>query len=84
MSWTVVLTGRARRDLTRVDRPVAARILDALARFADTGHGDVQRVRGTPDEYRLRVGEWRVRFRYLTATRTLEVLRLLPRGEAYR
>jgi mRNA-degrading endonuclease RelE of RelBE toxin-antitoxin system len=55
VSWTVVLTGRARRDLTRLDRPVARRILDALTRFADTGQGDVQRVQGTADEWRLRV-----------------------------
>jgi mRNA interferase RelE/StbE len=84
VSWTVVLTDRARRDLTRLDRPVAARILDALTHFADTGQGDVQRVQGTADEWRLRVGDWRVRFRYESTTRSLDVLRVLPRGEAYR
>jgi mRNA interferase RelE/StbE len=84
VSWTVVLTASAQRDLRRLDRPVATRILDALARLADTGQGDVTRLQGVADEWQLRVGDWRVRFRYGYPTRTLEVLRVLPRGQAYR
>jgi mRNA interferase RelE/StbE len=84
VTWTVVLTTSAQRDLRRLDRPVATRILDALARLADTGHGDVTRLQGVSDEWRLRVGDWRVRFRYDHTTRTLVVLRILPRGQAYR
>ena len=45
---------------------VATRILDALARLADTGQGDVTRLQGVSDEWRLHVGDWRVRFRYAT------------------
>ena len=84
MTWTVVLTASAQRDLRRLDRPVATRILDALARLADTGQGDVTRLQGVADEWRLRVGDWRVRFRYEHPARTLVVLRILPRGQAYR
>jgi mRNA interferase RelE/StbE len=84
VSWTVVLTASAQRDLRRLDRPVATRILDALTRLADTGQGDVTRLQGIADEWRLRVGDWRVRFRYDHPTRTLEVLRILRRGQAYR
>jgi mRNA interferase RelE/StbE len=84
VNWAVVLTGSARRDLRCLDRPVAVRIVEALERLATTGQGDVQRLRGTTDEWRLRVGDWRVRFRYDTAADTIEVLHILPRGEAYR
>lgn len=84
MSWTVVLTAGAQRDLRRLDRPVATRILDAVARLADAGQGDVTRLQGIADEWRLRVGDWRVRFRYDHPARTLTVLRILPRGQAYR
>jgi mRNA interferase RelE/StbE len=82
VSWTVVLTASAQRDLRRLDRPVATRILDALAQLADTGQGDVTRLQGTSDEWRLRVGDWRIRYDH--PARTLEVLRILPRGQAYR
>jgi mRNA interferase RelE/StbE len=84
VSWTVVLTGSARRDVRRLDPPVASRILDALIRLADTGQGDITRLQGSTDEWRLRVGDWRVRFRYDLPTQTLEVLHILPRGQAYR
>jgi mRNA interferase RelE/StbE len=80
VSRTVVLTASAQRDLRRLDRPVATRILDALARLADTGQGDVTRLQGTYDEWRLRLGDWRIRFSYDHPARTLEVLRILPRG----
>ena len=52
--------------------------------LADTGQGDVTRLQGSSDEWRLRVGDWRGRFRDDHPTRTLEVLRILPRGQAYR
>ena len=82
MSRTVVLTASAQRDLRRLDRPVATRILDALVWLADTGQGDVTRLEGTSDEWRLSVGDWRIRSDH--PARTLEVLRILPRGQAYR
>jgi mRNA-degrading endonuclease RelE of RelBE toxin-antitoxin system len=44
----------------------------------------VTRLQGVSDEWRLRVGDWRVRSRYDHPTRTLEVLGILPRGQAYR
>jgi mRNA interferase RelE/StbE len=84
VSWTVALTGSARRDLRRLDRPVAVRIVEALERLATTGQGDVQRLRGTTGEWRLRVSDWRVRLRYDTAADTTEVLHIQPRGGAYR
>lgn len=36
------------------------------------------------DERRLRVGAWRVLYRVDTEARTLTILRVLPRGRAYR
>lgn len=53
MSWTVVLTVSAQRDLRRLDRPVATRILEALSRLAESGQGAVIRLQGIPNEWRL-------------------------------
>jgi mRNA-degrading endonuclease RelE of RelBE toxin-antitoxin system len=43
----------------------------------------VTRLRGS-NELRLRVGDWRVRFQVQHREQTIEVLRILPRGRAYR
>jgi mRNA interferase RelE/StbE len=37
--------------------------VESVEVFADTGRGDVRKLKGADDEYRLRVGEYRVRFR---------------------
>jgi mRNA interferase RelE/StbE len=56
----------------------------AVSRFAATGRGDVKRLQGLPTEFRLRVGKWRVRFSLDEARPVIHILRVLPRGEAYR
>ena len=79
-----VFTGRARRDFKRLDAPVQQRVTNALDRLVgDPPIGDVVRLAGAADEWRLRVGDWRVRFTR-DSTGTVYVLRVLPRGRAYR
>lgn len=83
MNWRLVFADRARRDLRRLDRSVAARILVALERLAAEGSGDVMHLTESPD-LRLRVGDWRVRFQFDYVEQQVLVLRILPRGRAYR
>ena len=83
MNRRVKISGPARRDLRRMNPDMVTRVLDAIARYADTGHGDVKRLRGWDEELRLRVGDWRVRFRFVGSD-LIEVIRVLPRGRAYR
>ncbi len=85
MSYLLAYTGGARRDLKRLDASVSARVIRALEHLADSNEGDVIGLTGVhPPQYRLRVGDWRIRFTRDDATHTLTVLRVLPRGEAYR
>ena len=84
MTWSVVLSGSARRDLKRLNPNVAERVLEALARLAETGHGDLKYLRGSDDAWRLRVGDWRVKLVFDHAGRTITVLWVRPRGRVYR
>ncbi len=43
---------------------------------------DVRRLTGSP-EYRIRVGDWRVRFILDAEAQMIVVQRVLPRGRAY-
>ena len=84
MNRDVRFAPSAQRDLRRIERAAAARIVQATERYATSGHGDVKHLRGSGEERRLRIGDWRVRFRFANGGEVLEILRILPRGRAYR
>jgi mRNA interferase RelE/StbE len=76
---------RAEREISRLTPQYQVRIaraLDALAEFPQ--EGDLRKLRGSRDDWRLRVGDLRVRFRLDTQDRTVVVLGMQPRDKAYR
>ncbi|MBI5087768.1 MAG: type II toxin-antitoxin system RelE/ParE family toxin [Actinobacteria bacterium] len=84
MTRSIEWAERARKDLLRLDRTARERVLTALDRYAAEGYGDVKRLKAVePPVYRLRVGEWRVVFALREVVVVL-VLRVRPRGDAYR
>ena len=73
----------ARAELRRIERETAIWILQTLTRYAETGKGDVKALDGKcSGTHRLRVGNWRVRFRRF-GDGTIHVLAVENRGEAY-
>ncbi len=84
MTRGIVWSSAAIADIRRLDRQIQERVRQALYRLADNGQGDVRRLQGIDDEWRLRVGDWRVRFRFDSDEGPIQVLRVLPRGRAYR
>jgi mRNA interferase RelE/StbE len=83
LSWIVNFSARAKRDLRRLDPPIRARMVATLERLA-TGNStaDERKLKGI-DEWRIRVGDWRVRFTRDDDARTIYVTHILPRGRAY-
>lgn len=70
-------------DMAALDKGITRRIKQAVERFAATGAGSVKKLQGIdPPEYRLRVGDYRVRFEL--DGETIRVLRVRNRREAYR
>ena len=81
-AWT--WSPQARSQLRSIDPENAMRILLALTRLAETGAGKVKALQGPlAGVMRLRVGPWRVRYRYMEPGRAL-VLAVEKRGDAYR
>jgi mRNA-degrading endonuclease RelE of RelBE toxin-antitoxin system len=76
-------TETALEDMAALDKGIARRVKQAVERFADSGAGNVKRLQGIdPPEYRLRVGDYRVRFHQ--GDEAVQVLRVRNRREAYR
>ena len=80
---TVIWSPEARADLRAIDREIALRILRAIDIYLTTGAGDVKKLQPPRHEFRLRAGDYRVLF-LSKEERTIEVLRVLHRREAYR
>ena len=66
-----------------IERPIALRILETLARYAQTGEDNTKQLRGVePPLIRLRAQDHRIFFR--DKGEYLEISRVLARKEAYR
>jgi len=56
----------------------------AIERFAETGEGDVIRVKNVwPPQLRLREGDWRARLRKHKEQQVIEVIHVRHRSQAY-
>jgi len=85
MTWRLVWTRPAAKDLKRLDPPVAYQIRERMIRLAETGQGDITRLAGVLlPAWRLRVGDWRVIFEYKHEHAVIEVLHVLGRDKAYK
>jgi len=85
MTWRLIWTRPAVKDLKRLDPPVARRIRKRMIRLAETGHGDVVHLTDVvPPAWRLRVGDWRIVFEYKPDQASIEVLHVLGRDQVYK
>jgi len=50
----------------------------------DTAHLDIKRLSGPDGLYRVRLGAWRLIIQWMDNRLTLLVLKLKPRGDAYK
>ncbi len=76
-------TETALEDMAALDKGIARRVKRAVERFAGAGRGNVKRLQAIdPPQYRLRVGDYRVRFHL--DDETVRILRVRNRREAYR
>jgi mRNA-degrading endonuclease RelE of RelBE toxin-antitoxin system len=80
---TVRWDPEALRDMRRLDPQVARQIRDGVGRYARTEHGDVKKLSAPEFGFRLRAGDWRVRF-LPQHPDTIIVFRVRHRSEAYR
>ncbi len=74
----------AKADIRAIPQHIAMNILTAIHRLAEHGSGNVKKLQGSdPSEFRLRVGDHRVRFTEDDAD-TLNIHAVKDRKDAYR
>ena len=84
MAGQIIFSDEARSDLRSIDRETALRLLHGLVRYVATEAGDVKQLQGhEPPQFRLRIGNCRIRF-HKVVDGDFRILRVLHRSEAYR
>lgn len=84
--YRIVFTKQANKTLRKMPRNTARRIRKKLSTIAAAPyepHNNVIYLQNRPG-YRLRVGDWRVIYEIRNEQLIILVLRVRPRGEAYR
>ena len=84
MSWEVKWHTYAEDDMMSLHPQMRRRVLQALARVAEGGRSGLQKLHGRNDEWRLRVGDWRVILTFDHPNNVITVWRVRHRREAYR
>lgn len=83
MSWTTIYARSARKDLKRLPSKDRERIGLKIAELAAGAENlDVKRLQGKGSDQRLRVGNYRVIFRYDADGRELQIESVRRRNEA--
>ena len=61
MSWDLIIDRQAKKDLKRMPRDTAKRLLDAVTILpADPYAGDIEKIKGEERMWRRRIGAYRI------------------------
>ena len=87
LSMKLVIGTQAVKALRKMQRKTCETILTRLAAIAEAPfarHANVERLIGTKDGFRVRVGGWRATYRLDRGKDEMQVVRIKPRGEVYK
>ena len=85
MPWRLTLTRCAERDLATLSRSQCQAVIETLERAAtDPGSVDLAKLRGRPDEWRIRSGGYRAIVQLDNQAGLMIVIRVLQGKDAYR
>ena len=83
----ILFTAQAEKQIAKLDRNVKLRLISSLERLRESYPvGDMRKMQGYDDLWRLRVGDYRVvmQIDLVTASITITVIRVGHRKEVYR
>lgn len=78
----IVITTRAKKDLEQLDVGTRKRVYIALEHLITDQRVDIKKLKGS-ENYRIRVGDYRVIIKISRQTVTVYTLRVLHRREVY-
>lgn len=81
----ISFSSRALKDLKELDKDRQQQVIDKIAGFEkDPSSVELQKLKGYENQFRLRVGTYRIRLEILWADGYCEIKRIMHRREVYR
>jgi mRNA interferase RelE/StbE len=82
-SWEIIIAPETAKRLARIPNPERRRILTAIDALHSGLSGDIKPMKGR-EEWRLRIGDWRVLLDIKKEKKTIYVLSVGSRGDVYK
>ena len=83
--YALTFARSARRELERLDTTVIARVLPRIEALVDEPRpSGCRKLRGSKNLWRIRIGDYRVIYEVDDAARTIDIVGVRHRSEAYR
>jgi mRNA interferase RelE/StbE len=79
---SIIFSPTAKKQFLNLDKKIQIRIKAGILKLAIVPpQGDIAKLKGREDQYRLRIGDWRIIFRQIDV---IQIIAILPRGQAYK
>ncbi len=83
MNWEIEISPIAKKRIAKIPQPERRRILIAISKLSEGLSGDIKPLQGR-DDWRLRVGKWRIIFSIDMQHQFISIEYIDVRGDVYK
>lgn len=85
MSYTIIVTKSMQKELENLPNDIKDRIYTKISQLSENPRPDgVTKLKGYENEYRVRIGDYRVRYEVLDEDKTVLLMQCKHRREVYK
>ncbi len=85
MTYAIIVTKSIQKDLDNLPNEIKDRVYAKISQLSDNPRPDgVTKLKGYENEYRVRIGDYRVRYEILDVNKTVLLLQCKHRRDVYR
>jgi len=85
MTYAIIVTKSIQKDLDNLPNEIQDRVYAKISQLSDNPRPDgVTKLKGYENEYRVRIGDYRVRYEILDVNKTVLLLQCKHRRDVYR
>ncbi|MEH2026573.1 type II toxin-antitoxin system RelE family toxin [Nostoc sp.] len=85
MSYAIVISKSVQKQIDNLPNDVALRVIEKMQNLASQARPDgIVKLKGSDNEYRIRIGDYRVRYEIDDESQLVQILQCKHRKDVYR